>query len=1160
MVPEMGFGQSRASRICAGCEREFDVGMAQSAMPQDNTHADAPKALPERLSARRSRRNWPARLAIAAGSAVMMGFIAVFALFLALSSGPIAVPFIKERVADALEARLGAGFDVQVGEAKLEKTANGLEVHIFDVTFRDAVGKEILRSPEAVVSFDPLQLAAFRLSPRRLALQGMTVKAEVRPDGEIRLMTSDQTGATAQAARLDEAMGFMAAVAQTGTLSGLSEVSIADARLVIDDQRVGREIAFERMAAVFETRSPGRPALSGSVTRAGATFPFRLEAVAEGDGARFDLSMSQLPLRLVETLGGLAALPLSGGVTASMKASLIVSADGKAQSGSAAAWLTPGKLRTPTISDTPLGIEEAKLEAVWTGNPDRIDQVSLRFAGDGGKGVLTGVLHLPDGNEGDYRFDGRLDGMTLAPLAPSDKPVTVSEGRLQARIGVGWDRIVIDSLTLDGPETALKLSGKVAKQDDGATVAISLQAGRMPLRTALRWWPAGVAPEGRAYLTGALLEGTLNALTVTLNLNPAGVRALLAEKPIPPESLRLDFSADAATMRVLDGLPNITGLSAAGWLNAAEAQVTASRGQIDLRTQDPRAPARRIQLSEGGVQLQGLDQPMPEIAIAFRAQSAVEHAAEFLTLAPLKDVFSLKVSAQDVRGQFDGKARLSFPLKAELKAQDVRTEANATLKGVSIEKAIGRDRLENANLTISADRTGLELKGEGRWQGMPVSISLENDAADKSSATVLSFTLDDAAQKRFGVDGQVRGPLPVKVKTQREDGGGLKAQVEVDLSRASLDGLIPGLQKPAGRPGKLTFDAAERPRGYALQNIALDSGSASFRGQAEIGQDGTVNSTRFSLFRLSPGDNVRLDFDRTGSGGKVTIRGNNFDARPFLRQAMQDATPTVRGERDIDLELKTTLLSGHGGEVLTNADVKMQRRNGQVRQLAVTGRINGKSVSIGGQASDRPATLAIDADDAGGLLRYLDIYSRMSGGDLQGQVRPSPRDVSGFFIARNFSLRNEPALGRLLSEGAPDRAPRAAESAAFTKMRLDFSRTGSVTTVKDAVIFGPQIGLTFNGIVDLVRDRVSLSGTFVPAYGLNNAFAQIPVVGTILGGGRNEGLLAVTFGVSGRASQPTVNINPLSAVTPGIFRKIFEFRNDRTGAAAPDNAPPVAPN
>ncbi len=1114
--------------------------MAAPQTQADSWDGGAESAPPAPLSVRRKRRPLT-RIAIAMGSAAMMAGLGIFALFLLLSAGPVSMPYLADRVAEALESRIGAGIDITVGEAKLERSAAGIEVHIYDVSFRDASGKEILRSPEALVSFDPLQLAAFRFAPSRLSLQGIVVKAEVRPDGEIRVATADRKGATAQAAPIEEAMAFLIGVARTGTLAGLSDLAISDAMLVIDDQRVGREVAFDRLQAVFETRTPGRSVIAGSVSRAGEDIPFRLEAIAEGEGARLDLSVSKLPLRVAETVGGLGALPFSSTMTASLKSSLTVAADGKPLTGSIEASLTPGQLTVPAIGEHPLGISEAHIKATWAGNPRKIDAVAVRFAGAGGEARISGVLSLPENTAGLYRFEGRTEALTLAPLSPQDKPITVTEGHISATASASLSELRIERLALTGPETALTLTGEAARSDAGHGLKLKVQAGRMPVRSALRWWPLGVSEDARIYLKDAVQDGTLAALNLSLDLPPAALKAALANEPLPPDSFRAEFTVENGAMRILDGLPSLTGMAATGWVSAKEGLVTASRAQIDLKGQ-----GRRIQLSEGSAQLQGLDQPTPDIAIVFRAQAAAEHAAEFLTLPPLREFLTVKLNPADVRGQFEGRGRIAFPLKQAIKPADVATEASATLRGVTIEKAIGRDRLENATLTISADRTGVEVKGDGRWQGMPVTVSLDNDAADKSSATVMSFTLDDAALRRIGFDGSLRGPVPVKVKALREDGGSLRAQVEADLTRAAIDGLLPGFQKPAGRAGKLTFEATERPKGYAIANLALDSGTASFRGQADVGQDGAVNSARFSLFRLSAGDNVRLDFERSGGGGRATIRGNNFDARPFLRTALQDAAPNAKAERDIDLDLKTTLLSGHGGEVLTNAEVKMQRRGGQVRQLVATGRLNGKAASIGGQATDRPATLAIESDDAGALLRFLDLYSRMIGGDLTGQVRPSAREVGGFFIARSFSLRNEPAISRLISEGAPGDAPRA-DSATFTKMRLDFSRVGTATTIKDAVIFGPQIGLTFNGLIDSGRDRVSLSGTFVPAYGLNNAFAQIPVLGNILGGGRNEGLLAVTFGVSGRASQPQISVNPLSAVAPGIFRKIFEFRNERTG-------------
>ena len=70
-----------------------------------------------------------------------------------------------------------------------------------------------------------------------------------------------------------------------------------------------------------------------------------------------------------------------------------------------------------------------------------------------------------------------------------------------------------------------------------------------------------------------------------------------------------------------------------------------------------------------------------------------------------------------------------------------------------------------------------------------------------------------------------------------------------------------------------------------------------------------------------------------------------------------------------------------------------------------------------------------------------------------------------------------------------------------------------------------------------------MRGTFVPLYGLNNMFGQIPIVGLFLGGGSNEGLFGITYEVSGPPSTPRPMVNPISAIAPGVLRKFFEFRD-----------------
>ena len=116
---------------------------------------------------------------------------------------------------------------------------------------------------------------------------------------------------------------------------------------------------------------------------------------------------------------------------------------------------------------------------------------------------------------------------------------------------------------------------------------------------------------------------------------------------------------------------------------------------------------------------------------------------------------------------------------------------------------------------------------------------------------------------------------------------------------------------------------------------------------------------------------------------------------------------------------------------------------------------------------------------------------------------------------------------------------------AFSALRAEFTRQSGQLSIRDGVVKGPAIGATIEGSIDSVTNQVRMSGTFVPMYGLNNMFGQIPVLGLFLGGGSNEGLIGVTYEVVGTPAQPVLRVNPISAMAPGVLRKIFEFNTGK---------------
>ena len=149
----------------------------------------------------------------------------------------------------------------------------------------------------------------------------------------------------------------------------------------------------------------------------------------------------------------------------------------------------------------------------------------------------------------------------------------------------------------------------------------------------------------------------------------------------------------------------------------------------------------------------------------------------------------------------------------------------------------------------------------------------------------------------------------------------------------------------------------------------------------------------------------------------------------------------------------------------------------------------------------------------------------------------------GVINISSFMIRGEGTLDQVVA-GQPNGVQRT-DNIEFSQARADFTRIPGRMTIKDGVLRGPILGATVDGNIDYARDQVNVRGTLVPLYGLNNMFGQIPFFGLIIGGGSNEGLIGVTYEVVGSPGQPVLRVNPISAMAPGMFRKIFEFNTGK---------------
>ncbi len=406
--------------------------------------------------------------------------------------------------------------------------------------------------------------------------------------------------------------------------------------------------------------------------------------------------------------------------------------------------------------------------------------------------------------------------------------------------------------------------------------------------------------------------------------------------------------------------------------------------------------------------------------------------------------------------------------------------------------------------------------------------------------------MDEAARAKAGLQfgASVGGPMGVKI-TGEVGAARPKAQVELDLTKTSLNYPAPGLYKPAGRAAKATFLYREDERGAAsLDQIVFDGSGPAAKGAMQFAPDGALASAKFPVVKFSPGDSLAVDATKSGDRLKIVARGAAIDARPFLKSLAQSNEAGHGAPADFDLDLGATLMSGSNRQIISDAQLHLVRKAGRLQALDFSGKEGADAVKGAlSHPDDGAPLLRVTTSDGGALLGFLDLYSHMEGGKLTCALRLSDGGMSGPLDIENFTLRGEPAMRSFAT--APNNEQFAAKIkldpnvVAFSRLHAVLDKKNSRLTIRDGVINSPDIGSTLEGWVDFDRDALDLNGVFVPAYGVNNLFGQLPVLGLVLGGGNKEGLIGLNYRVTGKTSAPVLAVNPLSAIAPGFLRKIF---------------------
>ena len=419
------------------------------------------------------------------------------------------------------------------------------------------------------------------------------------------------------------------------------------------------------------------------------------------------------------------------------------------------------------------------------------------------------------------------------------------------------------------------------------------------------------------------------------------------------------------------------------------------------------------------------------------------------------------------------------------------------------------------------------------YRQMYANTGIATDSARRNKATTWARVLAKQTRKLF-----VAKPMPDN-----------SIQMALDLKNAAVTIKDLGITKAAGVAGSAQAAIKQTGDRVDISQIEVAFGEVKLDGSVGFDVKKGLQSAEFSTFALSPDDDAQLSLSPVKGGYQVKLSGNQLDLKPMFKRFFSlggDSTggpqaTAVKQTIVADIELKRAL--GFFKTTAFNVNLDLSLNGADLKNVNLQANLGGdRSVSVTTNASPDGKVMSVAFNDLGTVLRLLGVYPNVEGGEgsLVVATNDAQKIDSGQFVLRNFAFVNEANVAQILGNHRESQALIAkSNKLEFKSGEVEFVRRSDRVEITDAVLAGATVGGTARGFIYTDKRQYDIAGTYVPLFGLNNAFAKL--LGPFAGR-KNEGLFGVTFAIRGPLDKPEFKINPMSALVPGAFRRMFEYR------------------
>jgi hypothetical protein len=1128
--------------------------------------------------------------------------LAAAAVYFRLSQGPVSLDFLRQTVENRINANLPE-MSVSVGGVVVERTGgSGVpKVRLRNIELRDKSGNLVAKAPRAAVGVKGDALFSAQVVPTSIELIGPRIQVMRNLEGGIEMgfgeampedqavvvdpqsevsPKSDQAGAGNPAAtgRGGGTGAAIIAVLSGGagegegagrSISSIETIRIADAEIRFYDEAndaiwniPSAELVFQRMPYGFAVAA--NAAVSNG-DEAG-TWHADLSASYRRDTRSFSISTrinDLIPANISDEIFALSQLarvkvPLAGQVE------MEVTDEGLITKASGEFIASAGEVGLPDYLAEPLIVDEGSLRADYDPVTGSIVITDSTLLVGSSRAQLKGSL-MPERNA-----EGRLTALRIMLEAHNvaidaqgtiRSPVLVDKVRFTGKAAIEEARLDIDDLVVMSGDTGIRLKGAITGGNESAGILLSGRMKELSAGFLKQLWPPVVVPKVRNWVNANVREGRIREGEFVVNLPVDALATAKRERRLPPGSVNLSFKMDGVTSGYFKDLPPLVAAS-------GEASLVDNDFNLRLDGADVILPSGSKGRLTGGTMLARGIMAVETLAefdldVAAKAQPLIE----YLDQPALNLIRHTGFDTTKLQADATLNVQLALPLIRNAPKNRIVVDVKAKLANTALQDALPGIDITKGDIALTVEKGVFKAEGPADIAGIPSKLQWQRGPApDFRQSAVIETELDGEQRRSLGIDlgTFARGPVGVVATIPDLADPEGRVDVKADLKEVELRVQPISWFRPAtaGTTATLTF-FSKGEKGPRVEDLAITGKGLSVKGSLSLAPKRKgMRSASLSEVRLSEENVFAAEISNDADATRISIKGKSFDARPLIRSMFGSRNkgdpgdagkqPTPAGiEKPVRVNLALDNLHANRGEIVRGVKGSLVAREGRLEEAEIEGDfLSGQPVVFRVTPVAGGREMRINGRDGGAAIRAANLYSKVAGGQIEFYALLESEGSAvkdGKLVLRNFEVRNEAALAELDARGKPKRAGPRREALSFARLTLPFTSDGRFIKIGESLVRGPELGASAEGLIRKSDGAIDITGTIIPAYALNAALGEIPLFGDILTGGKGQGIIGVTFAMGGTVDKPSFQMNPVSAVAPGIFRKFFEYGNTGEG-------------